>query len=97
MNLKTILFKLKLRKLRDGDFVTVKDEREILKFYRVIGNQFKIKIDEYNKHETRGRVAILALNGFVIHHDNYLDFHISTKYIGDKFNLVRTNNVRGVY
>lgn len=98
MNLKTILFKLKLRKLRDGDFVTVKDERGILKFYRVIGNQFKIKIDEYNKHETRGRVAVLTLyNGFKITTDNFKDFYIKKSYLGYNFRLLRTKEVIEVY
>ncbi|MEQ3307271.1 hypothetical protein AAA294_07220 [Fusobacterium varium] len=97
MRLKTILFKLGLRKLRDGDFIIVRDEKGIKKFYRVIGKQFNIKKDIYNKHETKGRVAILALNGFEIHYDNYIDFHIATKYIGYKFNLVRTYDVKEVY
>lgn len=97
MRLKTILFKLGLRKLRDGDFIIVRDERGIHRFYRVIGHQFNIKRDEYNKHESKGRVAILALNGFEIHCDNYIDFHIATKYVGDKFNLVRTSNIKEVY
>lgn len=99
MNLKTILFKLKLRKLRDGDFVTVEDEKGILRFYRVIGKQFNIKIDEYNKQEakTRGRVAVLSLEGFIITYDKCIDFNISVKFVGKKFKLLRTNYIKEVH
>lgn len=99
MNLKTILFKLKLRKLRDGDFVTVKDEEGKLRFYRVICNQFNVKIDEYNKQEakTRGRVAVLNFyNGIKITPDRLKDFHINNSYLGYNFRLLRTKEVREV-
>lgn len=84
MNLKTILFKLKLRKLRCCDVVTVKDEEGKLRLYKVIGNQFNIKIDEYNKHEakTKGRVAVLTLySGFKITPDNFKWFYINKSYL----------------
>lgn len=99
MNLKTILFKLKLRKLREGDFVSVKDEEGKLRFYKVIGNQFNIKIDEYNKHEakTKGRVAVLTLySGFKITPDNFKWFYINKSYLGSNFILLRTKEVMEV-
>lgn len=95
--IKTMLFKLRLRKLREGDFVTVTDELGILRYYRVIGDEFKIKIDEYNKHETRGRVAVLTLyNGFKITPDNFKDFYIKKHYLGYNFRLLRTKEVMKV-
>lgn len=78
MNLKTILFKLKLRKLRDGDVVLVKKEGK-LKCFKVIGNKFDVKIDEYNKQnaKTRGRVAVL-----------------SSCYLGYNFTVIETKDVK---
>lgn len=100
MNLKTILFKLKLRKLRCCDVVTVKDEEGKLRLYRVIGNQFNIKIDEYNKQEakTRGRVAVVLnfYNGIKITPDSLKDFHINKSYLGYYFRLLRTKEVREI-
>lgn len=94
--IKTILFKLRLRKLKEGDFITAKDERGILRYYRVIGDEFKIKIDEYNKHETKGRIAVLNLYGFPIRPDNFQCFHINKSYIGFKYILLRTSDVMKV-
>lgn len=94
--IKTMLFKLRLRKLREGDFVTVTDELGVLRYYRVIGDEFKIKIDEYNKHETKGRVAVLKLYGFPIRPENFQCFHINKSYIGFKYILLRTNDVMKV-
>lgn len=94
--IKTILFKLRLRKLKEGDFITVIDERGILRYYRVIGEEFKIKIDEYNKHETKGRVAVLNLYGFPIRPENFQCFHIDKSYIGFKYTLLRTSDVMKV-
>ena len=94
--IKTMLFKLRLRKLREGDFVTVTDELGVLRYYRVIGDEFKIKIDEYNKHETKGRVAVLKLYGFPIRPENFQCFHINKSYIGFKYILLRTNDVTKV-
>jgi hypothetical protein len=99
MNLKTILFKLKLRKLRHGDVVLVKEEGK-LKGFRVIGNQFNIKIDEYNKQEakTRGRVAVLTLyNGIKITPDRLKDFYINNSYLGYNFRVLRTKDVTEVF
>lgn len=99
MNLKTILFKLKLRKLRDGDFVSVKEEGK-LRFYKVIGNQFNVKIDEYNKQEakTRGRVAVLNFyNGIKITPDRLKDFYINNSYLGYNFRVLRTKDVTEVF
>lgn len=80
--IKTMLFKLRMRELKEGDFITVKDERGIFRYCHVIGDEFKIKIDEYNKHETRGRVAVLNLYGFPIRPENFQYFHIDKSYIG---------------
>lgn len=99
MNLKTILFKLKLRKLRYGDIVLVKEEGK-LKCFRVIGNQFDVKIDEHNKQEakTRGRVAILSFyNGIKIIPDRLKDFHINKSYLGYNFRVLRTEDVTEVF
>lgn len=100
MNLKTILFKLKLRKLKCCDVVTVKDEEGKLKLYRVIGNQFNIKIDEYNKQEakTRGRVAVLRFcNGVKITPDRLKEFYIDNSYLGYNFTLIKTKDIKEVF
>lgn len=100
MNLKTILFKLKLRKLRCCDVVTVKDEEGKLRLYRVIGNQFDVKIDEYNKQnaKTRGRVAVLSFyNGVKITPDRLKDFYINNSYLGYNFTVIETKDVKEVF
>ena len=99
MNLKTILFKLKLRKLRCCDAVLVKKEGK-LKYFRVIGNQFDVKIDEYNKKnaKTRGRVAVLSFcNGVKITPDRLKDFYIDNSYLGYKFTVIETKDVKEVF
>lgn len=100
MNLKTLLFKLKLRKVRSGDHVIVTEEKgntEVKKIYLVIGKQFNIKKDRYNRQESKGMVAVLQTNNFIVLNTHCEDYNIDKKYIGKHFRLIRTKDIVEVY
>lgn len=91
MTLKTLLFKLRIRKLREGDFIIVKADDKILRTYRVIGQQFK-----YGR--TKG-VAVLGMEdvGFRIVKKDLELFGISEKYLGSYFGIQDTTKIKKVY
>lgn len=96
MNLKTILFKLGLRKVRTNDYVIVKEDN-VKKFYRIIGKSFNIKKDKYNRHESKGRVAVLQLKNFLVLPSSCEDYKIDKKYIGSQFKLIRTKDIISIF
>lgn len=97
MNLKTILFKLGLRKLRDKDVVTVKED-EIEKTFLVIGKQFNIKKDQYNRQESKGRVAVEYREGFEVTEEMSELLKIDKSHIDKKkFRLLRTEHIVEVW
>lgn len=96
MNLKTILFKLGLRKLRNKDVVTVKEDG-IEKTFLVIGKQFNIKKDQYNRQESKGRIAVEYRKGFEVIDEACKLFYIDKSYIDKKkFGLIATKDIVSV-
>lgn len=99
MNLKTILFRLGLRKLRNKDIVTVKEpDDEFQRHFLVIGKQFNIKKDRYNRQESKGRVAVEYREGFEVTKEMCELLKIDKNYIDKKrFKLLRTKYVVEVW